>query len=104
MKNLNLTALFIAACLIVLPSSLSAELSGSQFEIIKIAFMNGYTNAIQGNIETILALKQDQEKLRKYSRIAVNRYMEKVALLNQDGQKSINKKDPVTTGSNSFSF
>ena len=91
--------------MVIFPSSLSAELSKFQFDIIKIAFMNGYSNAIQGDIETIKVLKQDQEKLVKFSMVAVDRYMERVTLLNQDAPKKIsNKKAPVNTGSNSMLF
>ncbi len=104
MRSLKLILLLIIGYLFIFPSSLSAELSNFQFEIIKIAFMNGYSNAIQGDIETIKVLKQDQEKLKKFSRFAVNQYMERVALLNRNSQEADHEKDTAVSASNSISF
>lgn len=104
MRSLRLILLLIIGYLVIFPSSLSAELSNFQFEIIRIAFMNGYANAIQGDIETIKALKQDQEKLKKFSRVAVNQYMERVALLNHNNQGANQEKDTAVSGSHSISF
>ena len=65
MRSLKIILGLIIGYMVIFPTSLSADLSKFQFDIIKIAFMNGYTNAIHGDIETIKALKQDQEKLKK---------------------------------------
>ena len=104
MKNLKLIIVFLITCMIVLPSSLSAELSDAQFEIIKIAFMNGYVNALKSDINTIQALKQDQKKMKYFSRNAVDNYMEKVTLLNQDKAEINKSKKPVYSGSNTLSL
>ena len=66
--------------------------------------MNGYANAIQGDIDTIKVLQRDEAKLKRFSQVAVNRYMEKVTLLNQDDRKEGSKRKPVITGSNTMSF
>ncbi len=66
--------------------------------------MNGYSNAIQGDIETIKVLKQDQEKLKKFSSFAVNKYMERVTLLNRSSQEAGHEKDTAVSASNSISF
>ena len=104
MRSLKVIILLIIGYMIIFPSSLSAELSKAQFEIIKIAYMNGYSNAIQADLNTIKVLQQDRKKLKKFSQIAVNRYMEKVSALNQDEQRGINSKKPVYAGSNTLTF
>jgi hypothetical protein len=104
MRSLKIILLLILGYMVIFPSSMSAELSTAQFEIIKIAYMNGYANAIQADLNTIKVLKQDQAKLKKFSQVAVNRYMEKVTLLNRDNTKGINEKKPKYTGSNSYTF
>ena len=104
MRSLRIILLMIIGYLVIFPSSLSAELTTTQFEIIKIAYMNGYANAIQSDINTIKALKKDQAKLKKFSQVAVNRYMEKVTLLNQDDQKEINEKKSENSATQSLSL
>lgn len=104
MKSLKIILLLIIGYLVIFPSSLSAELSTSQLEIIKIAYINGYANAVQSDINTIKVLKQDQAKLKQFSQVSVNRYMEKVALLNKGDQRGINEKKSPYSVSNSLSF
>jgi hypothetical protein len=104
MKILKSIALFIMAYMLIFPTQLSAEITPSQLEIIKIAFMNGYVNAVKGDIETILLLKQDQQKLKEYSRAAVDGYMEKVSLLNLKDYKGVPVKKPEAAVSHSMSF
>ncbi len=104
MKSLKIILLLIIGYMVVFPSSLSAELSTAQFEIIRIAFMNGYANAVRADLNTIKVLKQDQAKLEKFSRVAVNRYMERVTLLNKDDGRVIKKKQPKYAGSNILTF
>ena len=104
MRSLKIILLLIIGYLVIFPSSLSAELSTAQFEIIKIAYMNGYANAIQTDIDTIKVLKQDREILRKFSQVAVNKYMEKVTLLNRNDKGVPDKKKPTYSGSNTMSL
>ncbi|MGD9159166.1 MAG: hypothetical protein PVG39_12215 [Desulfobacteraceae bacterium] len=104
MRSMKIIILLIIGYMIIFPSSLSAELSEAQFEIIKIAYMNGYANAIKADLNTIKILKQDSKKLKEFSQISVDRYIERVAFLNRDVQRGINSKKAVYTGSNSLSF
>jgi hypothetical protein len=104
MKILKSIALLIIMYVLIFPTPLSAEISPSQFEIIKVAFMNGYVNAIKGDIETIIALQQDQKKLQEYSSMAVNNYMEKVTLINQKDYKGVPFKKPEAVVSHSIAF
>ena len=104
MENLKIILLLIIGYLVIFPSSLSAELSTAQLEIIKIAYMNGYANAIQADLNTIKVLKQDQAALKKYSQVAVNKYMTKVSLLNKAPERGVNEKKAEYIGSNSLTF
>jgi hypothetical protein len=104
MKIIKSIVLLILAYVLIFPTQLSAEISPSQFEIIKIAFMNGYVNAIKGDIVTIMALQQDQTKLKEFSTAAVNNYMEKVTLMNLKNYKGNSIKKPETVVSNSMVF
>ena len=92
MGKIKLLTVFVIAFLIIFPSALSAELSTAQFEIIRIAYMNGYSNAMQADLDTIRALKEDQTKLKKSAQLAVNGYMEQVRIMNQDERVVRNKK------------
>jgi hypothetical protein len=104
MKILKSIALLIMAYMLIFPTPLSAEISPSQFEIIKIAFINGYVNAIKGDIKTIMVLKQDQKRLKEYSTAAVENYMEKVTVLNLKSGKGAPLNKQERSVSNSMSF
>ncbi|MBN1904549.1 MAG: hypothetical protein JW927_05570 [Deltaproteobacteria bacterium] len=104
MKILKSISLLIIAYMLVFPTPLSAEISPSQLEIIKIAFMNGYVNAINGDIQTIMALQQDQKKLQQYSTAAVENYMKKVTMLNLKDFKGKAVNKPEKAVSNSMLF
>jgi hypothetical protein len=104
MGNIRLLLVFIIAFFIIFPSTLSAELSTAQFEIIRVAFMNGYSTAIKADMDTIKALKEDQVKLKRSAQLAVNGYMEKVSVLNGGGMIAKNKDKKVISSSNSMSL
>ena len=80
------------------PSILSAELSNFHYEIIQIAFMNGYINALEPDIDTIKSLKENSERMREYTQLAVNRYMKKVAELNRTNPKNRMESRGQSTG------
>ena len=44
--------------------------------------MNGYVDALEQDLDKIKSLKEDNDKLRRYTKLAVNKYMEKVSVLN----------------------
>ena len=91
MGKIKLLIVFVIAFYIIFPSGLSAELSTAQFEIIKIAYVNGYASALKTDLEIIKALKEDQAQLKKHAQAAVNGYMAKVSVLNKDEMASGNK-------------
>ena len=82
----------ILGILFLSPSTLPAELSSYNYEIIQIAFMNGYVNALETDLETIKSLKENRAKMRIYSNLAVSRYMQKVSDLNQAAIKVSEEK------------
>ncbi len=92
MGKIKLLTVLVIAYLIIFPSALPAELSTAQFDIIRIAYMNGYANAVHSDLETIKSLKEDPAKLKKYAQVAVKDYMEKVNALNKEGMVAGNKK------------
>ena len=82
----------ILGLLFLFPSTLPAELSNYNYEIIQIAFMNGYVSALEPDLETIKLIKENKAKLKIYSNLAVSRYMKKVSDLNQATTKISEEK------------
>ena len=81
------------------PSFISAELTNFNAEIIKIAFLNGYVNALDADIETIKNIKEDKNKMKKYSDIAVKNYLAKVNELNREDLNNYNENKKDATNS-----
>jgi hypothetical protein len=67
----------------LLPSYLSADLTKTDYEMIRVAFMNGYIRALRLDVERIQALKRSEEDLRKFVILQADRYMEEVVNLNK---------------------
>ena len=67
----------------LLPSYLSADLTKTDYEMIRVAFMNGYIRALRLDVERIQALKRSEEDLRKFVILQADRYMEEVVDLNK---------------------
>ena len=110
MKNLSMTIPFeqgelkmfkLFICIIIfyvlsLPANISAELSSGNYEIIKLAFMNGYIHCINVEIDTIEELKEDKDKMEAFVHNAMVEYMEKVVQLNySDPRGKSEKKNPI---------
>jgi hypothetical protein len=89
---------FIFTLFFLSPSTLSAELSDFHYEIIQIAFMNGYVNALEPDLDTIKSLKENSDKLKKYSKLAANNYMKKVSELNWISPKNSEESKGQSTG------
>lgn len=82
MKMKVLRFCLLGILLLLLPSYISASLDSFDFKIIRIAFMNGYSRALDSDIETIQALKEDVSLLEKRATNAADRYMMQVAAMN----------------------
>lgn len=78
--------IMIFSCIISLfllfPSYLAADLAEDEYEMMRVAFMNGYVRALRLDIETIQSLKGNKEELKKFVISEADRYMEKVLNLN----------------------
>lgn len=80
---LRIMIILILSLNVLFPVSTAAELDNYHFKIIQIAFMNGYSRAIDSDIETIALLKKNDDYLRSYMETAVEKYMQKVVALNK---------------------
>ena len=90
--TLRIIICFLAASIFLFPASTIAELDNYNYKIIQIAFMNGYSNAMDTDLETITLLKQNQDYLKNYMETAVGEYMQKVIDMNRYGNDSFCRK------------
>jgi len=74
-------ALFLVFCCGVRWSH--SALSQRQQEVIRIAYMNGYMDALKMEPEKVKKLKQDKEKLRWSVEAAAQRYLNKIEAMNR---------------------
>lgn len=82
--SIRTTAIVLASCfLLVLPSSLSAGLSTFDYRIIKLAFMNGYIQAIENTDQNIQILRENRTILEQVVKSEVEKYMTKVSDMNK---------------------
>ena len=81
---------------LVFPTYLSAELTNFDYEIIKVAFLNGYVLALDTDLTTIKSLKDNRQKMEKYSSIVADNYMKKVYNLNIIAEPDKDKKGDRT--------
>lgn len=82
MSKLKLCVCFAALFLLIFPANISAELSSCNYEIIKVAFSNGYIQGLFVNPEIVKSLDGDIEKLKKLVQKASSEYMDIVVALN----------------------
>ena len=91
---------FIFLLALLYPASLSADLSGSSYRIIRIAFMNGCARALGHDLDTIRSLKQDRQGMKKFIEYQTEKYMSEVRHLNRlDGSKISSKRPKDKPGS-----
>ena len=106
MSKLKLLICFICAYVIILPTNISGELSQFQYEVIELAFTNGFLKGMSVDDEIINELLKDREKLNEFAREAAHEYMNKVVALNltdPEGKEKPKEKKPAEI-SNSISF
>ncbi len=96
----------IGVCLIIFPANISGELSKFQYDVIELAFTNGFLKGMSIDDEVINELLKDKQKLKDFASKAAREYMDVVEKMNSTGQndrdKNKGKKEPEAT--NSFSF
>ena len=100
--------LFIAIglCAIIFPANISGGLSSFQYEVIELAFTNGFLKGMSIDDEVINELLNDKQKLKEFTSKAAREYMDVVVAMNSTGQKDKDKRKgkKSTEATNSFSF
>ncbi len=71
---------------LLVPSYLNAGLNTFQFRIIKIAFMNGYVQALESEDGTIKRLRENKQFMEKFVKNEAEKYMQEVSSLNRKTQ------------------
>jgi hypothetical protein len=86
-NKLKLLICLICAYAIIVPGNISGDLSQYQYEIIELAFTNGFLKGMSIDEDIINELLKDKEKLNSFVRKAARDYMDKVVELNWSGPK-----------------
>lgn len=87
MSKLRLIICFICVYAIILPANISGELSKFQYDIIELAFTNGFLKGMSIDEDTIKELLKDKKSLNDFARKEAREYMDKVVALNLSGPK-----------------
>ena len=61
-----------------------SSLKAGYGKVIKIAYMNGYVDAVTQDLEAIQAIKKDQGLLKKTVEASAENYVARVSLLNEE--------------------
>jgi hypothetical protein len=69
--------------LLFLPSNMSGQLSKNDYEMIRMAFLNGYVRALNLDIEKIKYLKGKADDLKRFVLAEAEEYMKEVSRLNR---------------------
>ena len=72
----------IFSLFLIFPSYFAAGLTKDEYEMMRVAFMNGYVRALRLDIETIQSLKRNKKELKKFVISEADRYMKEVLNLN----------------------
>jgi hypothetical protein len=81
-KNI-LVCLIIIGSLLLFPSNMSGHLSKDDYEMIRLAFLNGYVRALNLDIEKIKSLKGNANDLKRFVLSEAEKYMKEVSDLNR---------------------
>ena len=73
----------IFSLFLIFPSYFAAGLTKDEYEMMRVAFMNGYVRALRLDMDKIKALKKNKKDLRRFVLSQAERYMEEVANLNR---------------------
>jgi hypothetical protein len=89
---------------LLLPTNISGELSKFQYDIIELAYTNGFLKGMSIDDEIIDELLKDNKRLNDFTRKAAREYMDTVVELNYDSQKEMEKSKKKETESYSGSL
>lgn len=82
MNKLKIIICLICLYGIIPPANISGELSKFQYDVIELAFTNGFLKGMSVDEEVINELMKDKKKLNEFARQAAHEYMDKVVALN----------------------
>ena len=99
-NKLKLIICLICVYAIIFPGNISGDLSTYQYEIIELAFTNGFLKGMSIDDDLINELLKDKEKLNEFTRKAAREYMDTVVALNlteeeEKGIEKSKKKEPA---------
>lgn len=83
-KNRKLLITIAGICILIMvltPASL-ASVNSSVETLIRIAFMNGYVEALSTDLETFRELKKDRQMLKETVEDSVEKYIDRVRRMN----------------------
>ena len=107
MNKVKIIVCLICLGAVMVPANISGELSGYQYEIIELAFSNGFLKGMSIDEDIIKELMKDKEKLNDFVREHAREYMDTVIALNMtdhekrelEKEKSKEKKPPKANNS-----
>ena len=73
----------IFGSVLLFPSNMSGHLSKDDYEMIRMAFLNGYVRALNLDIEKIKSLKENADDLKRFVLSEAEKYMKEVSELNR---------------------
>lgn len=89
MSKLKLILFFICIYAIIFPGNISGELSKFQYDVIELAFTNGFLRGMSIDEEIVKELLKDKQKLSDFARKEAHGYMNKVVQLNMSKQEKL---------------
>ncbi len=104
MSKLKIIICSICAYAIILPTNISGEISKFQYDVIALAFTNGFLKGMSIDEKTISELLKDKQGLKDFARKAAREYMDTVVKLNSPDQKENSKEKEPDKASNSIAF
>ena len=81
-KNILVFAVIFGSVLLS-PSNINGYLSKIDYEMIRMAFLNGYVRALNLDIEKIKSLKGHTDHLKRFVLSEAEKYMKEVSDLNR---------------------
>ena len=110
MSKLKLIIFFIFIYAIIFPGNISGELSKFQYDVIELAFTNGFLRGMSIDEEIVKELLKDKQKLSDFAHKEARGYMDKVVQLNMTEQEKLlsereeSKEKKPTKANNSIRF
>ena len=110
MSKLKLIICLIFVYAFIFPVNISGELSKFQYDVIELAYTNGFLRGMSIDDEIVKELLKDRQKLSDFARKEAGTYMDQVIQLNMTDQeqrrlaKEKSEKNKPAKVSNSINF